>query len=438
MTDVLTQALDRFDAEIVHVGQFDYGSAFRERRLRRAQFLDWAEDARFANVLAYWDSADSLFGGTSFYTETMEIDPASMRRNPSEPGAVTVIAELSGAARELMPRQVLRTQIERAAAMGFKVDAGFEFELLVLDEDATSARDKGFEGLAKFAPDNKCWSGATANTHAAFIAGMEAEILGHDVDLYALSVELGPGCLEATQAASEGLRAADDACFLRMAARSYARKQGKTVSFMPYMGNDYPGIGGHCTLSLRDADTGQNLFSDPSGQTNDLAKTFIAGMMDVVPEAFAMCTSSVNAYRRLAPGSWAPKSLTWADYPFTVAVRSVPHPGPRARLEFRVPPADCNPYLTMALMLGAGLDGIERDLTAPPAAEAADPDFVPEGAQRFPRDLAEAAERMAGSQHAKRIFGAAFTENFAAACRAEYASLATAVSAQERGRYLEG
>ena len=195
MTDVLTQALDRFDAEIVHVGQFDYGSAFRERRLRRAQFLDWAEDARFANVLAYWDSADSLFGGTSFYTETMEIDPASMRRNPSEPGAVTVIAELSGAARELMPRQVLRTQIERAAAMGFKVDAGFEFELLVLDEDATSARDKGFEGLAKFAPDNKCWSGATANTHAEFIAGMEAEILGHDVDLYALSVELGPGLL---------------------------------------------------------------------------------------------------------------------------------------------------------------------------------------------------------------------------------------------------
>lgn len=438
MTDVLSQALDRFDAEIVHVGQFDYGSAFRERRLRRAQFLDWAEDARFANVLAYWDSADSLFGGTSFFTETMEIDPASMRRNPSEPGAVTVIAELSGAARELMPRQVLRTQIQRAAAMGFKVDAGFEFELLVLDEDAASVRDKGFEGLAKFAPDNKCWSGATANTHAEFIAGMEAEILGHDVDLYALSVELGPGCLEATQAASEGLRAADDACFLRMAARSYARKRGKTVSFMPYMGNDYPGIGGHCTLSLRDADTGQNLFSDPCGQTNDLAKKFIAGMMEVVPEAFAMCTSSVNAYRRLAPGSWAPKSLTWAEYPFTVAVRSVPHPGPRARLEFRVPPADCNPYLTMALMLGAGLDGIERDLTAPPAAEAADPDFVPEGAQRFPRDLAEAAERMAASEHAKRIFGAAFTENFAAACRAEYASLATAVSAQERGRYLEG
>ncbi|MDD8024050.1 MAG: hypothetical protein PHX82_13180 [Paracoccaceae bacterium] len=438
MTHDLTAALDALNADVVHVGQFDLASVFRERRLRRAQFLDWAQDPRFANVLAYWDSADNLFGGSSYFTETVAIDPTSMRRNPSEPGAVTVIAELSGEARDLMPRQVLRTQIERAAAMGYVVDAAFEFEVIVLDEDASTARDKGFAGLAKFAPDNKCWSGATANTHAEFIAGMEAEILGHDVNLFGLGVELGPGCLEATLAATEGLRAADDAAFLRMAVRSYARKHGKTASFMPYMGAEYPGIGGHCTLSLRDKTTGKNLFSSPDGKTNALAQTFIAGMMAVVPQAFAMCTSTVNAYRRLAPGSWAPKSLTWAEYPFTVAVRSVPQAGPGARLEFRVPPADCNPYLTLALMLGAGLDGIERELPAPAPTTAGHPDTVAEGAQRFPRDLLEAAERLETSADAARIFGAAFTGNFAAACRAEYASLAKAVSAEERARYLEG
>jgi len=438
MTRTLAEALAAHDAQIVHVGQFDYASVFRERRLRRPQFLDWATDPRFANVLPYWDAGDNLWGGTSYYTETVAIDPASVRRNPSEPGAVSVIAELSGEAKELMPRQVLRAQIARAAAMGFAVDAAFEFELILLDESDTSVREKGFSGLAKFAPDNKCWSGATANTHAGFIAGMEAEILGHDVALYGLGVELGPGCLEATLGHTEGLRAADDASFFRMAARSYARKQGKTASFMPYLGAEYPGIGGHCTVSLRDARTGQNLFSDPEGKTNALAGAFIAGMMQIVPQAFAMCTSTVNAYRRLAPGSWAPKSLTWADYPFTVAVRSVPHAGPRARLEFRVPPADCNPYLTLALMLGAGLDGIERQLDTPAPATAAHPDFVPEGAQRFPRDLAEAADRIAASADAARIFGDAFCQNFAAACRAEYASLAKAVSAEERARYLEG
>lgn len=92
----------------------------------------------------------------------------------------------------------------------------------------------------------------------------------------------------------------------------------------------------------------------------------------------------------------------------------------------------------MALMLGAGLDGIERARPAPAAAQAAHPDFVPEGAQRFPRDLAEAADRLGASAAARRLFGAPFVDNFTAACRAEYASLATAVSAQERARYLEG
>lgn len=433
----LKALLEQHKADVIHVGQFDLASVFRERRLRRDQFLQWAQDPRFANVLAHWDIADSLFGGTRFYTETVEIDPASIRRNPCEPGAVTLIAELSGDARELMPRQVLRRQIERAAAMGFKVDAAFEFEVIILDEDATTTRAKGFSGLQKFAPDNKCWSGTTANAEAAYIAGFEAEVLGHDISLFGLGVELGPGCLEGTLAATEGLRAADDAAFFRLAARAYARKQGKTASFMPYLGAEYPGIGGHCCMSLRDAKTGQNLFSSPDGRTNALAGQFIAGMMDVVPQAFAMCTSTVNAYRRLAPGSWAPKSLTWAEHPFTVAVRSAPHAGPSARLEFRVPPADCNTYLTMALMLGAGLDGIERNLPAPPPTLSGGPDTVPEGAQRFPRDLADAADRMAASSTARRLFGDAFTDNFVAACRAEYASLAKAVSAEERARYLE-
>lgn len=436
--NALAQALDRFDAEVVHVGQFDLASVFRERRLRRPQFLAWAEDARFANVLPFWDVTDSLFGGSRYYTEQVEIDAASLRRNPSEPGAVSIIAELAGEDRELMPRQVLRRQIERAAALGFAVDAAFEFEFILLDEDAASVRAAGFTGLKKFAADNKCWSGTTANTYAEFIAAMEAHILGHDVALFGLGVELGPGCLEATLAATEGLRAADDAAFFRLAARSFARRNGKTVSFMPYLGADYPGIGGHICLSLKDVRSGRNLFSADDGRTNSLAGKFIAGMMDVVPDAFALCTSTVNAYRRLAPGSWAPKSLTWAEHPFTTAVRSVPHAGPSARLEFRVPPADCNPYLTMALMLGAGLDGIERDLPVPAATQAAGPDDVAPGAKRFPRDLAEAADRLDASDATRRIWGGAFIDNFAAACRAEYASLAKAVSADERARYLEG
>ena len=433
----LKEKLNEHKAEVVHVGQFDYASVFRERRLRHGQFLEWATNPRFANVVAYWDSNDVIFGGKSYFTELQKIDISSVRPYPAEKNAVAVIAEMAGEAEALMPRQVLRRQLERADKMGFSIKAGFEFEAILLNETDISVREKNFSGLGKFAPDNKCWSGTTAATHAELIAELEAEIIGYGINLFGLGVELGPGCLEITLGAENGLKAADDAAFMRMAVRSFARKKGLTASFMPFLGSDYPGIGGHITMSLWDKKSGRNLFSDKSGSTNRFAKTFIAGMMDIVPQAFALCTNSVNAYRRLAPGSWAPKAVTWAEYTFTTAVRSVPSADDNARLEFRSPPADCNPYLAMALMLGSGLDGIERELPEQPAAEAGGPDDIPEGAERFPRDLCEAAQRLEQSEAANQLFGKEFVTNFVKFCRAEDASLRTSVSAEERQRYLE-
>lgn len=439
MTDLaaLKSVLEDHNAEVVHVGQFDNASIFRERRLRKDQFLEWAKDPRFSNTLAYWDSSDELFSGTSFGTPSQTIDLTSIRPYPAETGGVVIIAEMEGDAKELMPRQVLRRQLQRADSMGYSVKGAFEYELILLDETDTTVRDNRFRDLKKYAPDNKCWSGTTAAIHAELIAEMEAEILGYGINLFGLGVELGPGCLETTLGAEFGLKAADDAAFLRLAVRSFARRKGLTASFMPYLGPDFPGIGGHLSLSLHDKETGENKFSSPENITNALARTFIAGMMDIVPECYALCTSSVNAYRRLAPGSWAPKAITWQDHTFTTSVRSVPSANGHARLEFRSPPADCNTYLTMALMLAAGLDGIERDLPHHPAAETSGPDDIPPGSERFPRDLFEAADRLEHGKNGRRLFGEAFVDNFVKACRAEDAALRKAVPEEERRRYLE-
>ena len=436
MSELKTLLTD-YEAEIIHVGQFDYASIFRERRLRRAQFLEWADDPRFANVIAYWDSSDNIVAGDSYLTEVQKIDLSSIRPYPAEKNAVLIIAEMAGKAAGLMPRQILRRQIERADELGYSVKAAFEFEVILLDETAKTVRDQGFAELNRFAPENKCWSGTTAATHAELIAKLEEEIMGYGINLFGIGVELGPGCLEITLGAESGMKAADDAAFMRMGVRSWARKNGLTASFMPYLGPDYPGIGGHITMSIYDKVSGKNLFSDARGGTNAFAKTFIAGMIDLVPQAFAMCASSVNAYRRLAPGSWAPKAITWSEYAFTTAVRSVPSAGETARLEFRSPPADCNPYLTMALMLGSGLDGLERKLAEPPVASTAGPDDIPEGAERLPRDLYEAAERLEQNVAAERLFGRDFVTNFVSTCKSEDAHLRTAVSAVERERYLE-
>lgn len=434
----IRRLFDERSSKIIHVGQFDYASIFRERRLAREQFEAWAQDPRFANTLSKWDGADSLFASGPHLTEAVEIDPGSIRRFPHEPAAELVIADFCGASRDLMPRQILKSQLSRAAALGFDVRAAFEFEVVFFNETADSLRQGGFVGPREFAADNKCWSGQTAAREAGFVAGLDAAIQAYDISLFAVGGELGPGCFEATLGATDGLRAADDAAFFRQAARTYAREQGMTASFMPSMGEGFPGLGGHLHLSLRDKASGKNLFSSSDGSTNPFARNFIGGMLKVVPQAFALCAHTVNAYRRFAPGTWAPKSFTWADWTFTTAVRSAPAPTNAARLEFRLPGADCNPHLTLALMLGAGLDGIEQALEAPAPEPDREPNDVPPGAQRFPHDLASAAAALRSSSDARRLFGDRFVDHFATACAAEHASLARAVSHSETRRYLEG
>ncbi len=435
----IARELDRLEADVVHVGLFDLAAMFRERRLRRQELLSTAGTAVFANVLPKWDSGDQILAPGPYGSESIAYDPASIRPYPFEPRAAALVADYTGPQAELMPRRVLANQVARAMAAGYETLAAFEFEFIVLAETAESLRGKAFANLTPFAPDNRCWSGQTAATHAAFVADLEALLRAADIDLYALGVELGPGCFEATLRHKAAMRAADDAAFFRMFTKAFCRRRDLTASFMPLLGAGYPGIGGHVSLSLRDR-RGRNAFADradPHG-LSAAAKSFLAGIIELVPEAFPMCGHTVNAYRRLAPGSWAPKTVSWAPYNYAAAVRVAAETEEMTRLELRLPGSDVNVHLALALMLGAGLDGIARGLTLSDAPIAGGgPNEIPANAPRLPADLLEATRRMRASDAAKRIFGAAFVTHFAMLCEAEDAALRRAVSAAEVQRYLE-
>jgi glutamine synthetase len=439
-TAEIAAELDRLGADVVHVGLFDYATMFRERRMRRDDLLAGAETAVFANVLPKWDSAESILAPGPYGSETVAYDPASLRPYPFEPRAAALVADYTGPQAEIMPRRVLARQVERAGRAGFDVLAAFEFEFIVLNETADSLRAKGFADLGQFAADNRCWSGQTAAAHAGFVADLESLLRGADIDLFGLGVELGPGCFEATLRHKTAMRAADDAAFFRMFTKAFCRQRDLTASFMPQLGAEFPGIGGHINLSLRDRKSGGNAFADPADAQglSPIARRFLAGIIALAPEAFAMCGHTVNAYRRLAPGSWAPKTVSWAPYNYAAAVRTAAETAPQTRLEFRLPGSDTNVYLALALMLGAGLDGLERglDLTDPPI-ESGGPNEIPPNAPRLPADLLEATRRLRASEAARRIFGDPFIQHFSMICEAEDAALRRAVSAAEVRRYLE-
>jgi glutamine synthetase len=261
-----------------------------------------------------------------------------------------------------------------------------------------------------------------------------------DIDLFALGGELGPGCFEVTLRHQAPMRAADDAAFFRLYTKALCRRRNMTASFMPLLGDGFPGIGGHIVLSLRDRKTKRNLFADPK-DTNALsatARSFLAGVIDLLPEAFPMLAHTVNAYRRLSPGSWAPKTASWAPYNYAAAVRTATETADMTRLELRLPGSDLNVHLGLALFLAAGLDGLDRKLKLTDAPiSAGGPNEIPKDAPRLPADLLEATRRFRASAKAKRLFGTAFVDHFAAVCEAEDTTLRRAVSPAEVKRYLE-
>ncbi|MBM3521045.1 MAG: glutamine synthetase, partial [Alphaproteobacteria bacterium] len=394
----------------------------------------------FANVIGKWDTGEAILFPGPYRSETIAYDVASLRPYPFEAKAAVLVADFTGPQRDLSPRAILAQQLARAAAMGFAVEAAFEFEFIVLSETAESLRAKNFASLSPFAPDNRCWSGQTAATHAPFVADLEECLKRGGIDPYSLSVELGPGCFEATLRHGEGLSAADEASFFRMFTKAFCRQRGLTASFMALTGEGFPGIGGHLTLSLRDVKTGGNAFAAPEAQhgLSPVAENFLAGLIATLPEVFPMIANTVNAYRRVAPGSWAPKTVSWAPYNYAAAVRVAAETAAMTRLELRLPASDLNPHLAMAAMLAAGLDGMARKLplAAPPIA-AGGPNEIPEGVERLASDLLVATRKFRASERARALFGAAFVDHFAAICEAEDASLRRAVSAAELRRYLE-
>ncbi|WP_119390068.1 hypothetical protein [Taklimakanibacter lacteus] len=436
----LAKALAALNADVVHVGLFDYAGIFRERRLRREELLGQAETALFANVLPKWDLAEQIMFPGPYGSEAIAYDAASLRRYPFEKDAAALVAFYAGPQAPIDPRNVLASQVARADALGLDAHVATEFEFIVLNETAESLRAKKFADLVPFAPDNRCWSGQTAATHAGFVSDLEACLTAGDIDLFSLSVELGPGCFEATLKHKPAMRAADDAAFFRLFTKAFCRGRGMTASFMSLLGAGFPGIGGHISLSLVERKTGRNLFADHADAQglSPEAKSFLAGIIATVPEIFPLIGNTVNAYRRLAPGSWAPKTVSWAPYNYAAAVRVAAESEAMTRLELRLPGSDLNPHLAIAAMLGSGLDGLARklQLEAPPITSGG-PNEIPQGAERLPLDLLSATKAFRQSAKARELFGAPFVEHYAALCEAEDAALRKAVSAAEVQRYLE-
>ena len=436
----LVKRLAAESCDVAHVGIFDLNATFRERRVRVADLARvFGTGGSFVNVVHQWDTGEQVFGAGPFVGEPVAIDPESLRPYPFEPNACALVADYVGPSAETSPRRLLERLVANAHDRGFGVRAAFEFEFLALDDDAESLRDSGFETLNMFAKDNRCWAGESAAICAELVAELEQTLVQGDIDILALALELGPGCFEATLGHTDPLRAADNAAFFKLFTKAFFRRQGKTASFMAQLGGASPGLSGHIHLSLTDRETGKELFPDAADDKgmSQLFRSFVAGLVALAPEAMPLTHHTANAYRRHAPQNWAPKSASWAVQNYAAAVRVVPQPAERCRLEYRLPGSDINPFLALAFVLGAGLWGLDSDAELPPELTGGGPGLRVAGGAALPHDLFEAIDRLARSERAPEIWGETFVQHLVEVCRHEEAALRRETSAAERARYLE-
>ncbi|MEM6549043.1 MAG: glutamine synthetase [Pseudomonadota bacterium] len=425
----------------VHVGIFDFTGTFRSKRLPGPAFERILKHGwHFIDALPFWMHDERCFAERGFVDEPCTVRPDSLRTFPVEPAARLAIADYAGPSADIAPRVALERQVAKAAEQGLEAVGGFEFETIFLAEDGASLRAKGWRDLDPALTHNRCWSTVSPAADADLLAEIDNALRAADIALDHRCSELGPGCVEYTLGPSALTRAADDAALFKMLLKAEARKRGMTASFMAQLDAGYPGLCGHLNLSLRSAKTSRKPHfhnaRDPHGLSK-AGRAFLGGLLALTPVLMCLFAPTVNAYRRLRPGNWAPRTPSWGVGNYSCGVRVVSRTAPEARFELRLPGADTNPHLTAAMALAAGLWGMETGADPGPPVTGNARTAPIDPASLLPTSLEEAAGRFAASDTARALFGDPFVDHYAAYCRAEAAAFHAHVSAFERARYLE-
>lgn len=447
--NVLDQ-LRRLDTQKVKVAVTDIDGVLRGKYLHLEKFLSAAEGGLgFCNVIFGWDCGDVCYDDitytgwhTGYPDAEARVDLGTFRRVPWDGQIPFFLADFAapaakdGAPPPPCPRRLLREVIAQAEEAGLSAKMGMEFEWFNFQESPESLRDKQHANLAPLTPGMFGYSLLRTSRNLPFFNALLDDLAAFGVPIEGLHTETGPGVLEAAILYTDALEAADRATLFKASAKEIGARFGIMPTFMARWNDKLPGSSGHLHQSLWAS--GKNVFFDAKDPHRMSAtfKSYLAGILHCLPEILPLFAPTVNSYKRLVDGFWAPTKVSWGLDNRTVAARVIPGSAKSTRLELRVPGADVNPYLAIAGALAAGLYGVRHQLalTLPPTTGSA---YVNEHAPRLPRTLEAATEAMATSQLAREILPPAFIDHFVATRRWEWRRFRDAVTSWELERYFE-
>ncbi|MDE3235980.1 MAG: glutamine synthetase [Bacteroidota bacterium] len=444
-TQQLLDYLQQHKVEKVKFAFADIDGVLRGKIIHTKKLLDGIKDGiGFCDVVFGWDSSDALYdhsGITGWHSgypdKTCFIDLSTFRTIPWQDNIPFFLADF-GSDVAACSRSLLKKIAGEAQQMGFHTEFAQEFEWFNFKETAQSLQEKSFTNIEPLTPGMFGYSITRPSMQSEFYYDLFNQLSAFDVTLEGLHTETGPGVYEAAIIHDEVVHAADKAVLFKTAVKEIAYKHGIMASFMAKWNEQLPGCSGHIHQSLWNEAGTKNLFFDDTDEHNMsiVMKQYLAGQLYCLPHILPMYAPTVNSYKRLVEGAWAPTTVTWGFDNRTTAIRVLNNKEKYARIEMRVPGADTNPYLALAASLASGLYGIKHKLNL---------DIAPTYGSGYehkkdgvlPANLLAATTAMQQSAIAKELLGEAFVHHFTQTRIWEWKQFAKHVTDWELKRYFE-
>ena len=418
------------DPQYVLLGMPDVNGYLRGKALRQDAFDSALTDGTvMTDLLLGLDPTDTPiasyedFGIRSGAGDlVVRPEPDTLHELTWRPGWKVCLATPSwrdGSPCELSSREVLRGALAAVADLGYEVRAAFEYEVRIWDGEGRPLSS----GIS--------YSIVEAGRYHELVTALAPALDALGVELTAIHTEAGPGLLELNLAAGDALRAADSAALVKLAVKGVAETLGLRASFLAKTNPGEEGSSGHLHLSLWQGKT--NAFAADSETPPAPAAQAIAGMLAHLAGASLLLNPTINSYKRLVPGWFAPVNASWGVENRSCALRAIAGKQEKSRVECRRPGADANPYLALAALLVSAADGLRRG-ASPPDPVVGDA-YARDDLPALPGSMESALTAFRADNVLRAGLGERFSDYFATSREWELDAWRDSVSDWERSRY---
>jgi glutamine synthetase len=437
--ETLRAAVDAGDIETVILALTDMQGRLQGKRLTARYFFDEVvgHGAEGCNYLLAVDVEMNTVDGYAMsswekgYGDfVMRPDLGTLRMVPWEVKTAICLADLAwadGSDVVASPRQILRAQLARLAERGWTANASTELEFLVFKDSYEDAWKKGYRDLEPANAYNVDYSLLGTARVEPLIRRIRNAMTVAELAVENSKGECNFGQHEINFRYADALRCADNHTVYKNGAKEIAAQEEMAITFMAKF-NEREGNSCHIHFSIADAE-GPLFHRDQR-----TFESFLAGQLAYARELTLLLAPNINSYKRFAVGSFAPTTIAWGHDNRTCAFRVVGH-GAALRFENRSGGADLNPYLALAALIAAGLEGVERELELEPpfegnAYEATD-------RPRLPSTLRDARDLFGASALARSAFGDEVVAHYLNGAEVELLAFDAAVTDWERFRGFE-